>query len=100
MKWLDIEDLRAAARRRAHRMVFDYIDGGAESEHTLRRNSSAFEDYEFLYRVLTGVERIDTTAKVLGHQIALPFFPSPSAGNRLFHTEGERAVAKAAGAYA
>jgi L-lactate dehydrogenase (cytochrome) len=94
---LDIADLRMAARRRAHRMVFDYIDGGADRELTLRRNSDAFADFDLLYRVLAGTESIDTSTTVLGHRLNFPFFASPSAGNRLFHTAGERAVAKAVG---
>ena len=94
-----ISDLRRKARRRAHRMVFDYIDGGAEDEHSLRRSCDAFGDYELLFRTLVGVEGVDTSTTVLGQKIAHPFFPSPSAGNRLFHTDGERAVAKAAAAY-
>jgi L-lactate dehydrogenase (cytochrome) len=94
---LDIADLRAVARGRAHRMVFDYIDGGADDEHTLRRSTEAFNDYELLFRVLVGVDKVDTSTTVLGQKISYPFFTSPSAGNRLFHTEGERAVAKAAG---
>lgn len=93
---LNIADLRAAAKRRAHRMVFDYIDGGADDEHTLARNCSAFADYELLYKVLAVVDKIDTSTTVLGTKIDVPFFCSPSAGNRLFHTQGERAVAKAA----
>src|SRR6266404_3676085 len=51
---LNIADLRNAARRRAHRLVFDYIDGGAEDERTLTRNRVAFTEYELLYRVLVG----------------------------------------------
>jgi L-lactate dehydrogenase (cytochrome) len=94
---LNIADLRAAARRRAHRMVFDYIDGGADDERTLRRNSDAFSEYDLLFRVLVGVDGVDTSTTVLGERLALPFFTSPSAGNRLFHTQGERAVARAAG---
>jgi L-lactate dehydrogenase (cytochrome) len=94
---LDIADLRQAASRRAHRMVFDYIDGGSDNEATLHRNTDAFNEYELLFRVLVGVEAVDPSTTVLGQPLAYPFFPSPSAGNRLFHTEGERAVAKAAG---
>jgi L-lactate dehydrogenase (cytochrome) len=92
---LDIADLRAAARRRAHRMVFDYIDGGADEERTLRRNSDAFSEYDLLFRVLVGVDSVDTSTTILGHRLSYPFFTSPTAGNRLFHAEGERAVAKA-----
>lgn len=94
---LNIDDLRAAAKARAHRMVFDYIDGGADDERTLRRNSTAFADYDLLFKTLVGVDAIDTSTTLLGAPIAYPFFTSPSAGNRLFHTEGERAVATAAG---
>jgi L-lactate dehydrogenase (cytochrome) len=94
---LDIADLRDAARRRAHRMVFDYIDGGADEERSLRRNSAAFAKYDLLFRVLVGVDAVDTSTTLLGQKIKYPFFTSPAAGNRLFHTAGERAVAKAAG---
>ncbi len=95
---LNIADLRVAAARRAHRMVFDYIDGGADDERTLARNCAAFADYDLLYRVLVGVDAIDTSMTLLGTKISTPFFLSPTAGNRLFHTEGERAVARAADA--
>jgi L-lactate dehydrogenase (cytochrome) len=94
---LDVADLRAAALRRAHRLVFDYLDGGADDECSLRRNCEAFNEYELLFRVLVGVDAVDTSTTILGHKVTYPFFPSPTAGNRLFHTEGERAVAKAAG---
>lgn len=93
---LNVADLRAEARRRAHPMVFDYIDGGADDEHTLRRNSLAFAEYDLMFRVLVGVDEVDTSTTVLGQRISVPFFAGPSAGNRLFHTEGERAVARGA----
>lgn len=95
-KCLNIEDLRRAAKRRAHKMVFDYIDGGADDEQTLANNSAAFDKYDLAFKVLTGVESIDTSITLLGEKLDVPFFCSPAAGNRLFHTEGERAVAKAA----
>lgn len=95
----NIAGLREAARRRAHRMVFDYIDGAADDEATLSANSSAFDDWEFLFRVLVGVERVETSTTLLGMPMALPFFCSSSAGNRLFHTEGECAVARVAHAF-
>ena len=93
---LNLSDLRLAARRRAHPMVFDYIDGGADDEVTLRRNCAAFADYELLFRVLTGVADVDTSTSVLGSRIEVPFICAPSACNRLFHAQGERAVATAA----
>lgn len=93
---LSIADLRGAARRRAHRMVFDYIDGGADDELTLRRNSSAFDDYWLHYKVLTGADAPDLSTTMLGRRIEVPFLLSPAAGHRLFHTDGERGVAIAA----
>ncbi|MCG8504656.1 MAG: alpha-hydroxy-acid oxidizing protein [Sphingomonadales bacterium] len=93
---LNIEDLRQAASRRAHKMVFDYIDGGADDERTLVNNSRAFDRYDLAFKVLTGVDHIDPSITLLGERLDVPFLCSPAAGNRLFHTEGERAVAKAA----
>ncbi|MEL6323886.1 MAG: alpha-hydroxy acid oxidase [Pseudomonadota bacterium] len=96
---LNIADLREAARRRAHRMVFDYIDGGADDEVTLAWNSDAFGRYAFHHRVLTGVAAPDLSTTLLGQRIGVPFVLSPSAGNRLFHTDGERGPARAAAKY-
>lgn len=93
---LNVNDLREAARRRAHPMVFAYIDGGADDETTLKHNSEAFGDYDLLFRVLRGVDKVDSSTRILGQATDVPFFCSPSAGNRLFHTHGERAVARAA----
>ncbi len=95
-KHLNIDDLRIAAKRRAHRMVFDYIDGGADDEITLGRNTTAFDDYDLMFKVLAGADNIDMSTTLLGEKIDVPFFASPAAGHRLFHTDGERGVAKAA----
>nr|WP_281063753.1 alpha-hydroxy acid oxidase [Sphingomonas sp. LaA6.9] len=92
----NIEDLRIAARKRAHRMVFDYIDGAADDEAAMRNNGHQFSGYDLVHRVLTGVDQVDTSTTLLGRKIDIPFIISPSAGNRLFHTQGERAVARAA----
>lgn len=92
----NVDDLRLAARARAHRMVFDYIDGAADDEVAIRNNRNSFLDYEIVHKVLTGAEHIDLSTTFLGHKIDVPFFLSPSAGNRLFHKDGERAVAAAA----
>jgi len=77
-------------------MVFDYIDGGSDDETTLRRNSQAFDEYDLHFHVLTGAEDIDMSTTLLGEKISVPFVASPAAGHRLFHTQGERAVAIAA----
>lgn len=77
-------------------MVFDYIDGAADDEVAIRNNHDRFAAYNIVHRVLTGAEQIDLSTTLLGHKIDVPFFLSPSAGNRLFHKDGERAVAAAA----
>jgi L-lactate dehydrogenase (cytochrome) len=94
---ISIADLREAARRRLPRMVFDYIDGGADDELTLRRNAARFGDYQLLWDVLADVEHIDLTTTVLGHKAAAPIIIAPTASSRLFNPRaGEKAVARAA----
>src|SRR5690349_24962895 len=68
----NIADLRALARRRLPRPIFDYIDGGADDELTLRRNSSAFSDYELVPDVLTDVSRIRTETTLFGQPVRSP----------------------------
>ncbi|MEM8924202.1 MAG: alpha-hydroxy acid oxidase [Actinomycetota bacterium] len=92
----DVEDLRRIARRRLPRGVFDYIDGGAEDERTLERNSSGFARIEFQPRVLRDVAKVDTTASVLGVERAMPLILSPTGFTRIADPEGELAVARAA----
>jgi L-lactate dehydrogenase (cytochrome) len=93
------KDLRLAARKRLPSPIFHYIDGGADDEWTLRRNTSAFDDYELLPRHLENVENIDLKTKVLGQQLKLPVFLAPTGMSRLFHHDKEIAVAKAAEKY-
>jgi L-lactate dehydrogenase (cytochrome) len=93
----NIADLRALARKRLPRMVFDYIDGGADDEITLKRNVERFRDLELTWDALVNVETIDTSATIMGAPMRLPFFISPTASSRLFHPRGgEGAVARAA----
>jgi 4-hydroxymandelate oxidase len=94
---LNIRDFEALARARMEPAAFDYFAGGAGDEHTLAENSRAFSRYVFRPRVLTGVERVDTSARVLGCALKLPVLLAPTALNRLGHPEGELAVARAAG---
>ena len=89
-------DFRRLARRRLPRPVFDYIDGGADDEVTLRRNTEAFERCDLVPDVLAGIDAVDLRTNVLGCEIAMPMFLSPTALQRLFHWQGERAVAAAA----
>lgn len=94
---LNIEDLRRVAKRKLPRMVFDYIDGGADDEVTLSRSVSRYDDYELTWRALRDVAEIDTSTKIMGQDTRLPFFISPTASTRLFHpAEGELAMARAA----
>ena len=93
----NIADLRRMARERLPRMVFDYIDGGADDEVTLARNVSRFRDIELIWEALKDVDKIDTSTTLMGAPSASPFFISPTATSRLFHPRaGELAVARAA----
>ena len=89
-------DFRRLAKRRLPRPIFDYIDGGSDDETTLRRNSSAFESCDLIPNVLTGIAQPDLGTTVLGRKLKLPFFMSPTAMQRLFHHDGELAIARAA----
>jgi L-lactate dehydrogenase (cytochrome) len=78
-------------------MVFDYLDGGADDEITLRRNKDAFSQIEMHYKVLANIKPpLDLSTKIFGFDVTLPFFGCPTAGNRMFHCQGELAAAKAA----
>jgi L-lactate dehydrogenase (cytochrome) len=94
-----IEDFRALARRRLPAPVFHYIDGGADDEVTKRRNTEAFEAVDLVPDVLAGAETVDMGVTVLGKRLLMPLFLSPTALQRLFHHEGERAVGRAASAF-
>jgi L-lactate dehydrogenase (cytochrome) len=92
----NFQDFRALAQRRLPGPIFHYIDGAADDEISYRRNTSAFDDCDLVPNVLAGVENVDLSVKVMGSKLDLPIFCSPTALQRLFHHEGERAVAKAA----
>ena len=91
-----IDDLRRKARKAIPGVIFDYIEGGAEDEITIRRNRESFADYEFVPRVLRNVANIDLSATIQGVECSMPLFCAPTGMNRLFHHEGEPAVARAA----
>lgn len=93
------EDFRLLAKQRLPSPVFHYIDGAADDEITYRRNTQAFDDCDLVPNVLSGVESIDMSTTVMGHKMALPLFLSPTALQRIFHHDGERAVAAAADKY-
>lgn len=95
----NFHDFRELARRRLPGPIFNYIDGAADDETTYRRNTAAFEECDLLPNVLGGVEQVDLSVTVMGQKLAVPFYCSPTALQRLFHFEGERAVAAAAAGY-
>jgi len=92
----NVGDLRLLARRRLPWPVFDYIDGAADDEITRARNTAAFDEVDLVPNVLAGVAEIDTSCTIMGRRSALPLMLSPTALQRVFHWQGERAVARAA----
>ncbi len=92
-----IADLRRLAMRRLPRMAFDYIDGGAEREWTLRENCRAYEDVLFRPRSAVATSSVDLRATVLGTTIDVPFILAPVGSSRMFYPRGEEEAASAAG---
>src|SRR5712664_275974 len=95
----NFHDFRRLAQRRLPRPIFDYIDGAADDEVTYRQNTASFERCDLVPNVLRGVETVDMSVTVMGQKLAMPIYCSPTALQRLFHHEGERAVAAAAAKY-
>ncbi len=95
----NFHDFRRLAKQRLPGPIFNYIDGAADDEVTYRRNTSAFESCDLLPSVLRGVSEVDMSVTVMGQKLAMPVYCSPTALQRLFHHEGERAVAHAAGKF-
>ena len=92
----NIKDFRELAKMKLPSPIFHYIDGAADDEITYIRNTKAFDECYLVPKVLRSVEKINLETKILGKKISLPFFLSPTALQRLFHHQGELAVAKAA----
>jgi L-lactate dehydrogenase (cytochrome) len=92
----NIDDFRRLAKARLPWPVFDYIDGAADDELTKARNTAAYGDVDLVPNVLAGVQEIDTSVTIMGRKSALPLILSPTALQRVFHWQGERAVARAA----
>src|SRR5207249_12191929 len=94
---LNIEDLRRAAKRRLPRVVFDYIDGGAETERTLRANCRAFEVVTLRPRGAIATPVCEMATTVLGTPLTMPVILAPVGSCRLMYPRGEEAAARAAG---
>src|SRR6202795_2300193 len=95
---VNIEDMRRMARRRLPNAVFDYLDGGAEGETTLRENCRAFEALTFRPRNAIAVPNCDLRSKILGSELSFPALVAPVGYSRMMHPDGEVAAARAAGA--
>jgi isopentenyl diphosphate isomerase/L-lactate dehydrogenase-like FMN-dependent dehydrogenase len=95
---ISIEDLRPLAQRRLPKAVFDYLDGGADGEVTLRENCRVFTDVTFRPRQSVAVGDCDLRKRVLGLDLSLPFLLAPVGYSRLMHPNGEVGAARAAGA--
>lgn len=92
----NIEDLRKIARKKLPKPLFNYIDGGADDETNVRGNTHAFDSARLVPEYLIDVAEINTTTRVLGREISMPLFLAPTGMTRLFHHDGETAVASAA----
>tara|TARA_E500000331_G_scaffold299966_1_gene300628 strand:+ start:338 stop:1486 length:1149 start_codon:yes stop_codon:yes gene_type:complete len=95
----NFHDFRKLAQKKLPLPIFNYIDGAADDEITYNRNTEAYNDVDLVPNVLRGVENVDLSTTIFGKKIDLPFYCSPTAVQRLFHYDGERAVAKAADKY-
>tara|TARA_Y100001970_G_scaffold123705_1_gene153379 strand:+ start:1440 stop:2585 length:1146 start_codon:yes stop_codon:yes gene_type:complete len=89
-------DFRELARRRLPSPIFDYIDGAADDETTYERNTKSFEKCDLVPSVLRGTENINMSVNIMGQKLEMPIYCSPTAIQRVFHHEGENAVAAAA----
>jgi len=95
-RMINIDSLRVAAARNLPSMIFDFLEGGAEDEFTVRRNRVSFAEYSLVPRVLVDVGTIDMSVELLGRRIALPVMLSPTGASKTFHPGGELAAARAA----
>ncbi len=98
-KCYNIGDLRRRAKSKLPAPMFHYIDGGADDEWTLRRNTSAFDDCQLMPEYLRDISKINLRKKVMGLELDLPFFLAPTGMSRLFHHEKEFGACRAAHKY-
>ena len=92
----NVDDFRKLAKKNLPSPIFHYIDGGADDEVTLKRNTSSFDSCDLIPSVLTDVSKVDLSTTVLGQKIDFPLFLSPTAMHQMYHHEGEAATARAA----
>ncbi len=92
----NFDDFRKLAKKKLPSPIFHYIDGGSDDEVTLRRNTNSFDDCDLIPNILTGAGKPDLSTKIFGRKIKMPIFLSPTAMQRLYHHEGDKASARAA----
>ncbi len=92
----NVSDFRKLAKRKIPSPLFHYIDGGADDEHTLAHNSTAFDGYDLIPNGLADVTNVDLTTSILGQKVSSPIILAPTGMSRLFHHDGENATSKAA----
>ena len=92
----NVMDFRSVAKRRLPAPVFHYLDGGADDELSLARNTDAFGDYELLPSQLSDVSSVDLRSTLFGQEVDWPVMIAPTGASKLFHADGEQAVARAA----
>ena len=92
----NFEDFRKLAKKKLPSPIFHYVDGGADDEVTLRRNTDAFDNCDLVPNVLANVGTPDLSTTIFGKKISLPIFLAPTAMQRLYHHDGDKASAKAA----
>ena len=92
----NVDDFRKLAKQKLPSPIFHYIDGGADDEVTLKRNTSSFDTCDLIPSVLTDVSNVDLSTTVLGQKIDFPLFLSPTAMHQMYHHDGETATARAA----
>ena len=95
----NFSDFRKLAKKKLPSPIFHYIDGGSDDEKTLKRNTSSFNSCDLIPNVLNGVENPDLSTTIFGRKISMPLFLSPTAMQRLYHPDGDKASAKAAAKY-
>jgi L-lactate dehydrogenase (cytochrome) len=92
----NVNDLRELARERLPKFVYDYLEGGADDEVTMERNRSVFSELYLLQRILVDISGLDTSTEILGEKVSLPIICTSTGANRLYNSDGEMTVAKAA----
>ena len=92
----NFEDFRKLAKKKLPSPIFHYIDGGADDESTLRRNTDSFNECDLVPNILASVGKPDLSTTLFGRKIDMPIFLSPAAMQRLYHPDGDRASARAA----